>query len=94
MEAIRQGGAALADAPGVTPGAKRDFADGVGSALDSLSGLTYLGQEDVTGRGIHRHGNDVATVHYYRVKTAAGQRYLLVHLTAEGMVTDYDVVTR
>jgi hypothetical protein len=59
-----------------------------------MGGLTYLGQEDVTGRGIRRHGSGVTRVRYYRLKTAAGPRFLLVHLTAEGTVTDTDVVDR
>jgi CubicO group peptidase (beta-lactamase class C family) len=94
LQAMRQGGTALADAPGVTPGAKRDFAAGIGSALDGLGALTYLGVEDVSGRGIRRHGGNVARVRYYRVTTSAGQRYLFVHLTAVGIVTDFDVVER
>jgi len=44
--------------------------------------------------GIRRHGSDVARVRYYRITTTAGQRYLLVHLTADGTVTDFDVVER
>lgn len=31
---------------------------------------------------------------FHRVTTRAGPRYLLVHLTAAGLVTDYDVVER
>lgn len=94
LEALRQGGSTLADASGITPGAKRDFSAGVGSALDGLRDLNWLGDEHVAGRGIHRHGGDVATVRYYQVTTAAGQRYLLVHLTEDGMVTDLDLVAR
>jgi hypothetical protein len=56
--------------------------------------LTYLGLEDVSGRGIRRHGGNVARVRYYQVTTTAGQRYLFVHLTADGIVTDFDVVER
>jgi hypothetical protein len=94
LQAIRQGGAALANAPDIPPGTKQDFAAGIGSALDSLGAPTYLGLEEVSGRGIHRHGSDVVRVRYYRVTTSAGQRYLLVHLTAEGSITDFDVVER
>jgi len=57
-----------------------------------LGPLTYLGLEEVADRGIRRHGGKVARVRYHRVTTNAGQRYLLVHLTAEGNVTDFDVV--
>jgi len=94
LQALRQGGSVLRDAADIQPGTKHDFAGGVGTALDGLGVLTWLGDEDVSGRGIHRHGADVARVRYYRVTTSAGQRYLLVHLTAEGSVTDFDVVER
>jgi hypothetical protein len=36
----------------------------------------------------------VARVRYYRFTAGAGQRYLFVHLTAGGLVTDFDVVDR
>jgi len=94
LRAIQQGGSALRDAPDIPSGTKRDFAGGIGPALDGLGGLTWLGDEAVSGRGIHRHGSDLARVRYYRVTTNAGQRYLLVHLTAEGSVADFDVVER
>jgi hypothetical protein len=94
LQAIRRGGPTLAEAPNIPPGTKRDFAGGVGSALDGLEDLTYLGVEDVSGRQIHRHGSDVARVRFYRMATGVGQRYLFVHLTADGSVADYDVVSR
>ena len=47
-----------------------------------------------TRRGNRRHGGAVTRVRLYRLKTNAGQRYLLVYLTSAGTVTDYDVVTR
>lgn len=85
------GGPALADTPGLTAGAKKDFAGGVPD-LRGLRDLTYLGESDVSGRGIHRHGHDVARVRLYRVVTGTGPTHLLVHLTTEGLVTDYDLV--
>lgn len=93
LEALQRGGAALAKDPDVTPGAKEVFRGGSGATL-VLSALTYLGETDVAGRGIHRHGHDVARVRCYRTTTPAGERTLLVHLTAEGLVADYDVVRR
>ena len=77
---------------GIHPAHFRAMRDGEG--VSSLGLGTYLGEEDVSGRGIHRHGGDVARVRYFAVTTAAGKRYLLVHLTAEGSLTDYDVVDR
>jgi CubicO group peptidase (beta-lactamase class C family) len=91
---IRAGGAALRDAPDIPPQTKQDFAGGIGSLLDGLGALTWLGDEDVTGRGIHRHGSDLARVRYYRATMNAGQRYVLAHLTAAGSIADFDVVER
>lgn len=92
LAAVRQAGAALAEAPDITPGAKRDFAGGVGGQLDGVDAPDYLGEEDVSDRGIHRHGHDVSRVRYYAVMLGGGQRYVFVYLTAGGLVTDYDVV--
>jgi len=94
LAAMRDGGAALAGAADVTPGAKADFSRGPNSALNDFAGATYLGEEDVTGRGIRRHGGEVARVRLYRMPTANGARYLMVHVTSTGMVTDYDVLLR
>ena len=94
LAALRDGGAALAGAADVTPGAKNDFGRGRNSALDDFAGATYLGEEDVTGRGIRRHGGEVARVRLYRMRTPNGERYLMVHVTPAGMVTDYDVLLR
>jgi len=94
IQALRRGGQALADAPGITAGAKQDFTGGFGPALDGAGALTYIGEENVSGRAVRRHGGEVARVRYYRVTTKAGQRYLFVHLTADEMLTDFDVVER
>jgi hypothetical protein len=94
LAALRQGGEALATAADVTPGAKQDFGGGANPALGGAATAAYLGQEDVSGRGIRRHGGEVARVRLYRLQTDAGQRYLFVHLTTTGTVTDYDVVPR
>jgi CubicO group peptidase (beta-lactamase class C family) len=93
VRALDHGGSALASAPDIPPRTKADFSGGTG-ALDGLTPPIYLGDEDVSGRGIHRHGSDVARVRYYRVSTKAGPGYLLVHLTAQGSVADYDLVDR
>ena len=94
LGALHQGGDALASAPDVTPGAKQDFGRGANEALGAAATATYLGQEDVSGRGIRRHGGEVARVRMYRLSSPEGARYLLVHVTATGMVTDYDVLAR
>jgi hypothetical protein len=94
LDALRQGGDALASAADVTPGAKQDFGRGTNPALGDAATAVYLGEEDLAGRQVHRHGGDVARVRMYRMQTSTGSRYLFVHLTATGSVTDYDIVQR
>jgi hypothetical protein len=48
----------------------------------------------VSGRGIRRHGGEVSRVRLYRMRTPNGERYLMVHVTADGAVTDYDILLR
>jgi CubicO group peptidase (beta-lactamase class C family) len=94
LQAIKQGGVAMTSAADVTPGAKQDFAGGADSTIALASLATYVGDEDVSGRGIRRHGSEVAKVRMYRLPAQAGGRYLLVHVTSAGQVTDYDIVDR
>ena len=93
LAALRDGRAALAAAADVSPGAKHDFERG-DPALADFASATYLAEEDVSGRGIRRHGAEVSRVRLYRMRTANGERYLMVHVTAEGAVTDYDILLR
>src|SRR4029078_3957382 len=88
LAALRQGGPALASSPDVTAGAKKDFVSGANPALGGASTAEYLGQHDVAGRGIRRHGGEVARVRLYRMQSETGTRYLLVHLTDAGTITD------
>jgi len=45
---------------------------------------------DYVARSWESAGGEVARVRLYRVPTERGLRYLMVHLTAAGVVTDYD----
>jgi len=94
LDALHQGGETLAAAADITPGAKQDFGRGANPALGDVPSAVYLATEEVSTRGIRRHGGEVARVRLYRMRTKAGPRYLMVHLTSAGAVTDYDVVPR
>jgi hypothetical protein len=48
----------------------------------------------VTGRRIERHGGTVAKVLFSRVETAERSRNVLVYVTADNLITDYDVVAK
>ena len=93
LAAMQSGGAAVTGAADVAPGAKTPYQRG-GPSLADFANAAYLGEENVTGRGIRRHGGEVARVRLYRANTERGARYLMVHLTAAGAVTDYDILLR
>ena len=93
LKAMLRGGDALATAP-VPERTRQVYRQGF-EGVDGVEAMTYLGEEDVNGRGLHRHGSDLARVRYYRLAPKDGrERYLLVHLTAEGLVADLDPVPR
>ena len=77
----------------LTPGARAELSAPVREFAD-LRRVTYLSAQDVTGRRIERHGSAVARVLFYRVETASGTRWLLVHVTSDNLITDYDVVDK
>ncbi|QJW89450.1 serine hydrolase [Spirosoma taeanense] len=91
LKAMSEGGKALEETAGVTAGARRDFSRGSGE-LAGFKSMTFVGVEDVSGRGIERHESPVGQVLAYKLLTDMTQRYVIVHLTPEGLVTDYDVV--
>lgn len=57
-----------------------------------MRGLSFINSEDVSGRGIERHGEGVARILYYRLVTDKSSRGSLMYLSAGDQLTDYDVV--
>ena len=62
--------------------------------LAGVRAVTFVASQDVTGRRIERHGGAVVKVLFYRLEKAQGHRWLLVHVTADNLITDYDVVDK
>jgi hypothetical protein len=62
--------------------------------LTDVSSVTFLSSQDVTGRRIERHGSAVAKVLFYRVETAQRSRCVLVYVTGDNLISDYDVVEK
>jgi len=93
LQAIIKGGKILEETSGLTPGAKRDFAGGMREP-ETLKSLTFIHSENVAGRGIQRHESDVSEILTYQLKSNQPDTYILVHLTAEGLVTDCDLVEK
>lgn len=93
IKAMGQGGKAVADVSGVTPGVRKDFTQGAG-VLSDIKTLSFVSAEDVKGRGIERHDGQVAQVLNYKFGSATAPDYVLIYLTSDGLVTDYDVVKK
>jgi hypothetical protein len=93
LKAFAQGGKAVEAAEGVAPQARKDYARGPSPELSGIQGISFITGQDVSDRGIERHAGKVARVLYYRLVTDSGTRYVLVYLTADGLVTDQDVVS-
>ena len=91
LRALGQGGDVMKTVPGITEGARRDFSRPWPPST-TLKTLSFVAAQDVAGRGIERHDGKVARILYYRMTNADGERRLLVHLTADGKVTDVDIV--
>ena len=93
LQAMVKGGKILEEASGLTLGAKRDFAGGMREP-ETLKSLTFIHSENVAGRGIQRHESDVSEIVTYQLKSNQPDTYILVHLTADGLVTDCDLVEK
>jgi CubicO group peptidase (beta-lactamase class C family) len=87
-------GASASDLQLLAPGARANFAGRQIRDFAGVGTLTYLSAQDVTGRRIERHGGTVARVLFYRLGTEEGDRWLLIHVTSDNLITDYDVVDK
>ena len=93
LKVLGTGGEAIAESTLLTPGARADFGKG-GTTRDlaGMQSLVFLAEQDVSGREIERHKGEVARILHYRMVTDKAERCLLVHMTADGSITDYDIV--
>jgi CubicO group peptidase (beta-lactamase class C family) len=92
MKAFAVRGKAVADSPLLTAGAREELSSGPPLRWDVTKPAVFLAEQDVSSRSIVRHKSPVAKVLHYRQETGDGVRCLLVHLTADGLLTDYDLV--
>ena len=93
VRAFGQGADAVRSLQQVTPGVRANLSAPV-RQFAGVRGVHYLASEDVTGRRIERHGGTVAKVLFYRVETDQGSRFVLVHVTSDNLITDYDIVEK
>jgi hypothetical protein len=92
MKAFAVRGKAVADSPLLTAGAREELSSGPPLPWDVTKPALFLAEQDVSSRSIVRHKSPVARVLHYRQETRDGVRCLLIHMTADGLLTDYDIV--
>jgi hypothetical protein len=92
LKALGQGGKAVVDSTLLTPGARADFATFPGTVLGDVRSVVFLTERDMSAHAIERHKGKVSRVLHFRLVTDKSERNLLVHLTADGLVTDFDLV--
>jgi hypothetical protein len=94
MTALGAGGERARSLTTLSAGARADLTAQPIGDLAGVENLTFVAAQDVAGRRIERHGGAVAKVLLYKTDTPQGSRYLMVHVTADGLITDYDIVEK
>lgn len=92
LKAFALGGKAVEEVPGLSPQARKDYSRGPSLELAGIRSISYIATQDVAAQQIERHGAKVSRILYYTLLTEQGKRFVLVYLTADGLVTDQDVV--
>lgn len=92
LKALAQGGKVLEESSSITAGAKKDFGSLPYADLAGFQSLSYVAEQNITDRGIERHGSRVSRIRYYKMMTEQEPDYLLIYLTADNLFTDIDVV--
>jgi hypothetical protein len=78
----------------LSPGARRDLAGFQEPAFAGTQKVVPVGVFDVAARGIERHHSKVAQVRYYRVATPSSESAVIVYMTSEGLIADFDIVAQ
>ncbi len=77
---------------GVAEGAQHDFGTQPIGDVAGIRDIHYLGEADVSAHTFHRHNGTVTKVLYFGMNTDKGGKYILVYLTADGLLTDFDAL--
>jgi hypothetical protein len=91
LKVLAVGGPA-ATSPEITPEALTELGRGPKPDLAAIRSAVYLAEEDVSARGIERHKNPVNRVLHYRLLKDHGNQNILIHMSTDGRLTDYDIV--
>jgi predicted metalloprotease with PDZ domain len=93
LQALGYGVHTDARTPGLSSGAWADYcASGPVRGLAGIQSLDYIDSQNVAGRHIERHQSEVSQISYYKLVMTKKTRYLMVYLTADRLLTDFDYV--
>jgi len=93
LQALGEGVHSDVQIAGLSPGALADYSSsGPVRGLVNIRSLEYIDSQSVAGRNIQRHRGEVSRISYYKLVTEKKIRYLMVYLTSDGLVTDFDYV--
>jgi hypothetical protein len=92
LKILAEGGKPLANSPLLTSGVRADFGAGPARDLAGVRSLAFVLEQDVSSRRIERHKGAVSRVLHYRLVADGTDRGLLVHVTPDGQITDFDIV--
>jgi len=91
LEIVSRGGAEVANDAFLTSGAKKALRNGA-TDLAGIGSLEYVGEELVSDRNIVRQGSPVSRVLGYRLNKGHFSGGILIFLTTEDLLTDFDIV--
>jgi hypothetical protein len=94
FRAAAKGGGAMDTLSVLSPGARSDLAGYQEPLFAGFQRVIPVGDFDVSARGIERHQSKVARVRYYRVVMSSSEELVLVYLTSEGLIADFDIAAK
>jgi CubicO group peptidase (beta-lactamase class C family) len=92
VKAAAAGGAAAAESKLIAAGMKGQAGGRGIKELAGIRSLTYLGEQDLAGRAMERHGSPIGKVLLFKVDNPGGRAYLMIFLDNNGLVADQDLV--
>ena len=76
----------------IAPGMKKEFAGAPLPELTGLKSITFVASRELEDQELVRHGGKVRRALYFKMHSEKGEKYLLIYLTADNLITDEDVV--
>jgi predicted metalloprotease with PDZ domain len=91
LQALAGGVKADDNIPGIAPSMQKEYISiGPVHGLIDIKTLDYIYSENLPGLHFTRHGGEVGQILYYKLVSTRKNTYLMVYLTPDNQVTDFD----